>query len=514
MVTAGLPKQDALMGDNYHITLNQSMQNLLGEIHRGSQNFSHLINIFYQLMQAKIDPPLESIWFYSALSFCSHRSPDEDTLNRISETKGLFHLISTCSGSCNPIKSVALLAPVVLHLYKLVLELQGKNLSSKRERKAMREAKSLIEGILGCISLCGNMKLTEGKTGADLSLIMPVADLVRVWTEGNEGLESFFPLVSGKIHSKISGDDCDVNYLAGAVILEAFLLKLCLDFRGEVARTYLEELKSWAVGSITGFRNLYFFDILVSMLLESSLPVTSLLGSENVVQLKKVLYDAVILVEYSFLNPKMDINQPVEFMKDLAIKRLIITQEGIKCAREDGDQKRALSYTSSFSNSRLSSQLMKWFQTGESWKNGSSPKAFIQWLLDLERQSIKVFGDSLLKHHARLAIDNSRADYKQKLSNGEVKEIDADILFYIDDEGEGTDREEDETRSETISSAFITAARSMKWKENKRRKREETGGAEKKERVKYDLGYGYDTPSGRFSDDPNSESEVDDPVSD
>lgn len=56
-------------------------------------------------------------------------------------------------------------------------------------------------------------------------------------------------------------------------------------------------------------------------------------SSEDEVLLRKVLYDAVILVEYSFLNPERVINVPTEHMKCLAMARLIITHEAVEFFR-------------------------------------------------------------------------------------------------------------------------------------------------------------------------------------
>lgn len=56
-------------------------------------------------------------------------------------------------------------------------------------------------------------------------------------------------------------------------------------------------------------------------------------SSEDEVLLRNVLYDAVILVEYSFLSPERAISIPAEHMKCLAMARLIITYEAIELFR-------------------------------------------------------------------------------------------------------------------------------------------------------------------------------------
>jgi hypothetical protein len=59
----------------------------------------------------------------------------------------------------------------------------------------------------------------------------------------------------------------------------------------------------------------------------------SMQSSEDEVLLRKVLYDAVILVEYSFLSPERAIYVPAEHMKCLAMVRLIITHEAVEFFR-------------------------------------------------------------------------------------------------------------------------------------------------------------------------------------
>lgn len=246
-----------LIGETYTRTLNQSIQELLAAVPEEDSKFPDFIDKFYELMQAQVDPPLECIWVYAALTFRSHKSTDEDPLNRVSALKNALQLITSCSASCSSSKSIALLAPIVLEVFKLVSECYGNDLISKREKKLMKEIKSLVDVIVGYVSMCCCKDLSEEN---DLDLIMPIEDLVRVWMGLNAGLESFLPLVSSEICQVIKMRGWDVNYLAGVVICEAFLLKLSLSFHGKNALDGLEkELKSWAVGSIAAFQNIYFF---------------------------------------------------------------------------------------------------------------------------------------------------------------------------------------------------------------------------------------------------------------
>ncbi|GAV68298.1 hypothetical protein CFOL_v3_11801 [Cephalotus follicularis] len=515
----------SIFGDYYSRTLNQSIQKLLSETHKITTNISDMIDVFNELMQSKIDPPLESIWVYCALSFRIHKSANNDPLTRISLTKDLFQLVSACSGSCGSSKSIAMLAPVVLEVYKLFIELTSIDMGAKKEKKVIREVKSLIEVVLGYISVCCCKDLSEEN---DLDLVVSFNDLVGVWVDVNEGLESFLPLVSGEICREISERGCGVDYLAGVVIVEAFLLKLCFNFRVGIRDTEFEkELRSWVICSITRFRNFYFLETLVRMLLDPIFPVTSLLSSEDGLLLRKILYDTVILVEFLSYNPEKMVHIPAERMKSLAITRLIATYEAIEFYRKAGDQKRAISYTSAFSSSLLCSQIIKWIKSHigmdetESSPNRSSPKALIKWLLNLEDRGSRVFDNGLLKLHAKSAIDNTKADYEQSASNPKGLNVDADLLFYIDKEGEEKDGDEEDTNAnESISAAFVAAAHMMKTEtEVKKRKESGTAGSKKKIKyLKYDICVDSDSAGKRLSSisngTPSSDSEVEDTHSD
>lgn len=59
----------------------------------------------------------------------------------------------------------------------------------------------------------------------------------------------------------------------------------------------------------------------------------SLQDSKDEVLLRKVLYDAVILVEYSLLNPERIIHLPADRMKSLSLTRLMVTHEAIELLR-------------------------------------------------------------------------------------------------------------------------------------------------------------------------------------
>lgn len=480
-----------LTGECYNLKLTQSLKRLSTEVGDENTKSAQFLQEFYELMQARVDPPLESIWVYAALSFRSRYDPKDEPLDRISAAKQLFQLISSCSSSCDSSKSVALLAPVLYEVYKVVVVLFGKDLASKREKKAVKEVKSMVEVILGYINVCSG---TEGKSNGS-NLLAPFSDLVRIWAGSDLGVESFLPLVSSEVCGRVGEEGCDVGYLAGVVIVESFLLKLCLNLRSgiSISKEDLEkELKTWAVGSITGFGNFYFFETLVRMLLEKSLPLTFLSSSGDEVLLRKLLYDAVILVDYSFLNPERTIDLPADQVRSLAMARLIVTHEAVEYFREHGDQRRSISYIKAFSNSCLAAQLIKWIrkqlhvEENDSKSYGSSPKALIKWLLSLEDQGLRVFDDSILKNHAKLVCDTLSSDFKQQASELESTKVDDDLLFYVDSRGEEFNGdEEDEKMSEAMTAAFVAAAHSMKSADNEVKKRKEGRSTEKKRKVKF-----------------------------
>lgn len=97
--------------------------------------------------------------------------------------------------------------------------------------------------------------------------------------------------------------------------------------------------------------------------------------------------------------------------------------------------------------------------------------------------------------------------------------MDDDILFCFDNKGEDKDTDEEKMNA-SMSSAFVSAAHTMKSTENEGRKRKEGLNAEKKKIkfVKYDLGQNSDSARTRSAvvsnDGVSSESEVDNPISD
>ncbi|XP_010267020.1 PREDICTED: uncharacterized protein LOC104604409 [Nelumbo nucifera] len=533
------PDFGPLIGHNYEIMLKESVDRFLDECRKGISDVSGFGSVFFRLLQARVDPPIEVIWFYSAVSFRGGNLDGLDPLSRVLMVKDLFQLLTACSASCNGLKSVAVLAPVLFELHQVIVGSSEKKQSLKTEKKLTREIDCLIEGIVGYISICCSKDSDE--EDASVSLLPCFTDLIRVWMtdqpEGNrdsrEILRLFFPLSSQEIRQELGDGGCMVGNLAGVVIAEAFLLRLSLKFRTGISRAELQnELKSWAVGSVTGFRNCYFFETLVRMLLERTLPVTSILGTEDESFLRRVLYDVVVLVEYSFLNTDSGIHLPAFRMKTLAVARLLVANEAIQGARENGDHAKAISYINAYTRSRLPSELVKCVsgQVGidekKSGSDFSTPQTLIKWLLKLDDQGAKVFDHYISKMHMKLRLEISKVENEALLWNPGSDKVEDDLFFYIDSKGEkkGEDEEKaggDQEMIESMDASLLAAAHTMKFTENdRRRKRKEGRQTEGETRVKFVKYHLHDdsirekpSPFTDY-DSPSSASEVEDPQSD
>ncbi|KAJ4958086.1 hypothetical protein NE237_025197 [Protea cynaroides] len=523
-----------LVGENYEIMLKESIERFLEQCRKGISDFSDFSSIFFRLLHARVDPPLEIIWFYSAVSFRGGNFVGHDPQSRVLMAKDLFQLLAGCSASCNGLKSIAVLAPVLFELYQSVVDLPEKKLSSKAEKKLTREIEGLIEGIVSYISICCSKGSDE--EDASVTLLPCFTNLIRVWMtdrleqdqDVREDMRMLFPLVSEDILRGLAGGECQVGYLAGVVIVEAFLLRLCLRFRAGLSREELgKDLRTGAVGSVTGFRNFYFFENLARMLLEPTLPVTLLLNSEDGAFLRGVLYDVVILVEYSFLNPENGIHPSADRMRTLAITRLIVAHEAIRVVKVNGDHKTAISYINAFARSHLPSQLIRWVtdQIGMEGKknrpNASTPQALVKWMLNLEDRGIKVFDHDIAKFHHKLVFD-MRVDNEFSVSKSDSQLGDGDLPFYIDNKGEEENEVEgDQEMIESMDAAFLAAAHTMNFTANDRRRKQREGRVEGEKQVKFIKYQRHDdSAKGKFPSSTDvdgqssSASEVENPFSD
>lgn len=233
--------------------LNDSIKQLLLQYRSGRTHFSDFDSIFTRILHDLPEPPLELVWFYSAIRFYSSKLAFRDDSVRL--TSSFFQLLVSFSDSFSGVKKVALLSPVVYQLSRLVV--------TKR-----RDALSLLEGIVSYISMYCVEK--PGDEDDDVLMVsgFSFADLSRVWVvdevEENcrveDCLEIFMPFVSEKLRKEIDSDSCRVGYLAGIVDSQVLLLSLCLRFDSGLSRSELEkDLKETVLQLISGFQSCYFF---------------------------------------------------------------------------------------------------------------------------------------------------------------------------------------------------------------------------------------------------------------
>ncbi|XP_073156517.1 uncharacterized protein [Henckelia pumila] len=519
-----------LIGKNYEFFLNNSLPALLASFQlRNPANSSDFISNFQELVQAKVDPPLESIWVLTALSCNGDVAPKIDSLNRILAIMDLFQLIVSYSASCNLVKSIVLVAPVLCKLHYCILDVEDRHLGSKKERKADREIKSLVDSILAYLNVCSEG--LDNKFDDLESLICPLEDLVSLWISDNvvqnqnvDSLRAFFPLLSPDIVKRVRVEGCGMMDLAGFVVAEAILLKLCLKIREEgFGEKLQDELKYWLVSSITGFQSSYIYGALMSMLQEPVLSITSIVNPEYEDGLRKILFGSLILVEYSFLSPESLGRLPAQHAKGVTFTKLMVTHEAIEFFRAR-DQTKAIPYLNAFDISSLPSQIIKWVgreignESSANGPSGSSPKSFLRWMLNIENRGIKIFDDEFLKSRGKLILESSEEESKQPTRWARE---DSDTFFYIDNKGEEEHGKEDGKISESMNSAFMAAAHSIQSSEQGRRKRKTKNG-ERRKAVKFsrfNLLDNSSSPSGKRSDVPRNDdstsgSEMEDPCSD
>ncbi|CAO2170534.1 unnamed protein product [Urochloa humidicola] len=200
-------------------------------------------------------------------------------------------------------------------------------------------------------------------------------------------------------------------------------------------------------------------------------------SADDEILVRDVLYDALILVDYSFINNVSGVDQAD--LLPIYLPRLIITLDAVNEARRKGDQGRAMSFINAFSTSNVPNYLIKWAtcKAGFGALNkpiANTPQALIKWLADLEDKGLKVFGDDSSWIKGRLIYDEVKNGYGNRMTHS-----DAD-LFFIDKQsgGEVMDTkgsDEEAVEMETTGNAFMAAAQSMKVATNGIRKRKGCG---------------------------------------
>lgn len=197
--------------------------------------------------------------------------------------------------------------------------------------------------------------------------------------------------------------------------------------------------------------------------------------------LRQVLYDVVILVDYTYLKPQMWTQLPGDCMNNFALTWLLVVDNAVQFARETGNQNKAISYVDAFSKSCLPKQLIEWFtnRTGQEDKisipNVSTPKALIRWLQALEGQGVRVLGHDISKLQAKAIICKSRVDNEISDSKPGCKNQNDSILFCLENNQRGQNIvEEDQEMVDWLGDAFApTDCTGHSMADVRRRKREE-----------------------------------------
>ena len=83
------------------LAVKQSIRSLLDSLQNPSPSLSAFTSSFLELMQAKPNPLLKSIWVFVGLTFHQKFSPKDDILDQVLSLKDLFQSITACSTSCS-----------------------------------------------------------------------------------------------------------------------------------------------------------------------------------------------------------------------------------------------------------------------------------------------------------------------------------------------------------------------------------------------------------------------------
>lgn len=354
------------------------------------------------------------------------------------------------SDSFSGAKRVATLSPLVYNLSRLV-----------KSRRRREEALELLDGIVNFVSAyCGG----GGEDGLLMVTGFSFADLSRVWVvdeeeaEESDCLEMFMPFVSERLRREVGSESCSVGCLAGIVASQLILLSLCLRFDSAELR---KDLRESVLQMIYGFQHsCYFFDGILKMLLvEPYLHLTPLLGAEDEATLLETITEAVIeSAESLFLNTGSGNSQRSLQLKNIAINWLFLF--GKASLRKIEDQEETSRYMNMFSNSRIPYHLVNWvISQGEVIRHvdtllNSTPASFIEWLVSLEEQGLKVFDCDYSKNYAKTVIHWSRADLS----------LEATLLKQQEEVGQDADMDDDQI----VSSISINSSSSTRKRKEER----------------------------------------------
>lgn len=256
---------------DYSTFLNESIPHFLTLSQTPASDFSsNFRSVFFRLINSSPDPPIEVLWFYSAVVYrdsIASSKEMEAVSTEISGVRDLLQMLITSSATWTGVRSIALVAPVIFEACRVVRELDE---GREGRRKVWKEMDELVDGIIGYICICCVKKEQKEEHESTISLLPCFGDVVRVWMVKSKDEENwvrqFFPLISVEIYDELVRDGSlfggDVEYLASVVCVQAFMLKLFLKFRSGRASEMKDlgnELRVWAVSSITGIGSIRFF---------------------------------------------------------------------------------------------------------------------------------------------------------------------------------------------------------------------------------------------------------------
>ncbi|CAJ1972855.1 unnamed protein product [Sphenostylis stenocarpa] len=521
----------------YEPMLKESINRFFAEHRRGVTNFSDFTTIFSRVVHATADPPIPILWFYAALEFRAARQPSKSA-------RDLFQLLVSCSGAIESTKRIAALAPLVFVLHRLAL----------RRGEFWSEVEGLVEGVISYCSIFCGKDVCDGDVA-----VLEFGDLIKVWMVDDDGgggvfgdcaMEGFFPLVSEEFRKGIV-TGCDVGVLAGVVMCEALLLKLCLAFEKGISRVELEkDLLASAVQTMTGFRSFRFLVLFLQHFRKLDLDETQLClfildigpilvlsgvtslqfsclffliadwspfrypfqddvgasfasdlftevtqASENQVLLKEVLYNSVMMIDYSFINPQGELSLYANSLKDVAITWLFVAELAVQSAREKGHQGKAMSYINAFCGSCIPVQLINWVTSQDclgrkiSRPNVSTPIALLKWLLVVEEQGIAVFAGETAKQIDVMFKANfftTRTECLLPVIKHFFNNLDKNLFFNSTNGEAGADTlDGDIDMLDTVDSVSLAAADSLSTVIDGTRKRKEGIDDDSKTPLKY-----------------------------
>ncbi|KAL8160839.1 hypothetical protein V2J09_012328 [Rumex salicifolius] len=482
---------------NYEKSMHEQMEILFQSLDAEDEVFENIEAEFMKLMEVRQDPPFEVIWIYSSPMCKGSVLVGKDFEGRISLMKSIFTGICEKTSSSGVSKSIAMLAPICLWISGLFVYVYASEFESGMRDEMLMDIRSFVDLILGHVSVCCSSSNDDDRS---YRLCKPLEDLLALWMGDKKGRTSLltctFSSLSDEIRLRLSKVGVEVSELSGAVAAQLFLMRMGMSLQNADANAKMsdleKELKRWGVAALTGLRNLDLFVMLLQILLERE-PFTGTLGSEIGPSLRAVLFD-VVSVDYAFLDPEGGDQRSSVHLKNIAFLRLLVSFEAVEFFREMGDHSKAISCENAFSTSRLSAKIVKLVPSGvglnKCKRTGSSPKAFLKWLLKLEQQGVKVFSDSTTKYSSKLSLKLTKRGRDLPVKNQpEAEDSNADdskTVFSIDKAAEEVETESEE-ELDKVSSAFITAANSMNAADepNKaiKRKSSSSGNGKKKQKI-------------------------------